>query len=444
MLLVLPRAHDEVLGLGAAHAVEGPHVLGGVLLGGDEALQPGDRRGLLGGVVGDPLRGGVEEGDVLLHRLVGGGLGAALTAASGFPTLGGRAATVAGWGSRRRPAATAGLHPRHLGGGGRVGEGGGRQEVVEGLLDDRHEVVVVGARQEGALGGGLQGQRLALGVSELQPVEVGGEGGREVLGVGPRPGALGPGVGGGELPHVPLVGGVGAVQAGDRAPAHGSGDGVGQRLAAGVSGGGPQDGQVGGEQLTVPGGSGDGALRPSPAVPEDVDLRGVAGHGGGVVAPVAHGGLEVGDAPGRIAGVGLGVGVLAAQTGEDVDEAGLHVGLDGVVGVLGGRLLGGVSRGVDREDGGCGGSGEAADGARGVDGDRVGAVAVVLPSEVGTGHVDAQGLVVRGLGRGHIAQTQLVVDLVVRVVAPGGGVQGELGIGGRLRRGRGGGLCCGA
>ena len=414
MLLGLPRAHDKVLGLGAAHAVKGPHVLGGVLQGSDEALQAGDRRGLLGGVVGDPLRGGVEEGDVLLHRLVGGGLGAALT------------------------IAPAGLHPGHLGGGGRVGEGGGRQEVIEGLLDDRHEVVVVGARQVGALGGGLQGQRLALGVGELQPVEVGGEGGRKVLGVGPRPGALGPGAGGGELPHVPLVGGVGAVQAGDRAPAHGSGDGVGQRLAAGVSGGGPQDGQVGGEQLAVPGGSGDGALRPSPAVPEDVDLGGVAGNGGGVVTPVAHGGLEVGNAPGRVAGVCLGVGVLAAQTGEDVDEAGLHIGLDGVVGVLGGRLLGGVSRGVDREDGGCGGSGEAADGARGVDGDRVGAVAVVLPSEVGTGHVDAQGLVVRGLGRGHIAQTQLVVDLVVRVVAPGGGVQGELGIGGRLRRGRGG------
>ena len=439
MLLVLPRAHDEVLGLGAAHAVEGPHVLGGVLLGGDEALQAGDRRGLLGGVVGDPLRGGVEEGDVLLHRLVGGGLGAALTAAPGSPALGGRAATVAVRGSRRRPAA-AGLHPRHLGGGGRVGESGGRQEVVERLLDDRHEVVVVGARQEGALGGGFQDQRLALGVGELQPIEVGGEGGGEVLGVGPRPGTLGPGVGGGELPHVPLVGGVGAVQAGDRAPAHGSGHGIGQGLAVGVSGGSPQDGQVGGEQLAVPGGSGDGALRPSPAVPEDIDLRGVAGYGGGVVAPVAHGGLEVGDAPGRVAGVGLGVGVLAAQTGVDVDEAGLHVGLDGVVGVLGGRLLGGVSRGVDREDGGCGGSGEAADGARGVDGDRVGAISVVLAGEVGTGHVDAQGLVVRGLGRGHVAQTQLVVDLVVGVVAPGGGVQGEFGIGGSLRRGRGGGL----
>ena len=215
MLLGLPRAHDEVLGLGAAHAVEGPHVLGGVLLGGDEALQAGDRRGLLGGVVSDPLRGGVEEGDVLLHRLVGGGLATALT------------------------VAPAGLHPGHLGEGGRVGEGGGRQEVVEGLLDDRHEVVVVGARQVGALGGGLQGQGLALGVGELQPVEVGGEGGGEVLGVGPRPGALGPGAGGGELPHVPLVGGVGAVQAGDRAPAHGSGDGVGQGLATGVSGGGP-------------------------------------------------------------------------------------------------------------------------------------------------------------------------------------------------------------
>ena len=50
-----------------------------------------------------------------------------------------------------------------------------------------------------------------------------------------------------------------------------------------------------------------------------------------------------------------------------------------------------LSRGCDREDGGCGGGGEAADGARGVDGNRVGAVAVVLPGEVGPGHVDAQG-----------------------------------------------------
>ena len=440
MLLVLPRAHDEVLGLVAAHAVEGPHVLGGVLLGGDEALQAGDRRSLLGGVIGDPLRGGVEEGDVLLHRLVGGGLATALTAALWLPALGGRAAGVAGRGSRRRPAASAALHPRHLGRRGRVGEGGGRQEVIEGLLDDPHEVVVVGARQEGALGGGLQGERLALRVGELQPVEVGGEGGREVLGVGPRPGSLGPSAGGGELSHVPLVGGIGAVQAGDRAPAHGSGDGVGQGLAAGVSGGGTQGGQVRGEQLAVPGGSRDGALRPSPAVPEDVDLRGVAGHGGGVVAPVAHGGLEVGDAPGRVAGVGLGVGVLAAQAGMDVNETGLHVGLDGVVGVLGGRLLGGVSRGVDREDGGCGGGGEAADGTGRVDRGRVGAVSVVFSGEVGAGHVDAQGLVVRGLGRGHVAQSQLVVDLVLRVVAPGRVVQGELRVGGRLRRRRGGGL----
>ena len=43
------------------------------------------------------------------------------------------------------------LHARHLRRARRVGEGRGGQEVVEGLLDDRHEVVVVGARQVGAL-----------------------------------------------------------------------------------------------------------------------------------------------------------------------------------------------------------------------------------------------------------------------------------------------------
>jgi len=88
---------------------------------------------------------------------------------------------------------------------------------------------------------------------------------------------------------------------------------------------------------------------------------------------------------------------------------------------------------------GGGGGGGGGGGAGGVDRGRVGAVSVVFSGEVGAGHVDTQGLVVRGLGRGHVAQSQLVVDLVLRVVAPGRVVQGELRVGGRLRRRRGGG-----
>ena len=463
------RAQNRVLRLTPVDAVERPHVLRGRLLRGDETGQAGDRGPVRRRVVGDPLGTRVEGGDVVLDRGVGRRVAGAPArgpaarsparrraalrgpaARRGGPAAGrprGRS-PARGSAARRCPAArgAAGaaprLHARHLRRARRVGEGRGGQEVVEGLLDHPHHVVVVAAGQVHAVGGLLQGQRPAVAVDEPDAVDPGRVGGGQVLGVGPGPRARGARAGGGELAHVPLVGGVGLVQARDRAPAHGAGDGVGQGGAVGTRSGGAQGGQVGRVEVGVARGAHDGGLGAAAGVPEDVHLLGVSRQRGGVVAQEAHGGLEIGHAPRGVAGGGLGGRVLAAQPGVDVDEPRLHVGGHRVGGVLGQRLLGRVAGGVDRQHEGRGGARVVARGTARGGREGEGAVTVVRGGDVGAGDEDGQGLVAGVLrGRG-VGQADLVVDVGVGVMGPGGGVQGQRGVrGGQGRggaRGRGG------
>ncbi len=246
-----------------------------------------------------------------------------------------------------------------------------------------------------------------------------------------RPGPVRPGVARRELAHVPLVGRVRVVQARDRTPAHRAGDGVTDGLAASGLHGCAKAFQVRRVERAVPGGAHHRGLSAAPAHPEHHQPVLAAGDHVGVVAHVAHRGLEIGHAPRRVPGVAVRVAVLAAQTGVHVDVSGLQIVGHLVVAVFGQRLLRGVTRRVDREHDRRGRRGEFTDRAGGVDLHGVRAVAVLGPGEELPRHEDAERLVVGGGRLGHVVLADLVVDVVRRVVAPGRRAEGE-----RLRAGR--------
>lgn len=238
------------------------------------------------------------------------------------------------------------------------------QEVVERGLDGVHHGVVVAARGVGSLATLLEHQCGAILVNESKVVDVGGE----LLGKVAReelcPRAFRTGAGGCKLTHHPLVGLVCDVERGDGAPAHGAGDGVAYRAAGGVREQCANGREVRRVEGGVAGRAHEGALGAAARVAKREDALGAAGDGGGVVAQVAHGGLEVGDAPGRAAGEAraVRVGAVAATSapGLGVDEPGLWVVREAVCAVLGGRGLGRVAGRVHGDDHGSRRRGEVA------------------------------------------------------------------------------------
>ncbi len=295
-----------------------------------------------------------------------------------------------------------------------------------------------------------------VGIGEAQAGDPASEGPRQVPGEGRRP-AVGRARAVVHMaPVEPLVGAVGGGEGAHGVPDRTAGGGVGQgrtlavptRGALGVEEGVERRGVARRTEACDEGGAGAHA--------QAEHARGAAGQPARVEPQEPDGALEVADVPRQAAGHGAVAGGLAprleargaaAAPGEHVDAPGVHVGFEPLVGVGARRRLtpprGGVHRHDHRGVGGVErphlrslghGAGEG--------------VALGLGVEVGAGDEYREALHGGGGRRQAVGHAEPVIDVVLLVMAPGGGVEGEVVVGvdvhggpvvGGRRSGRGGG-----
>ena len=417
----LAIAEEEVFCLGERGAVEGADAFGCFLEAGREGADGCDLCRIRLGVIGDPRVVAVQAVDVVLRGLVGMRLGrCVLRERLAARDHGGRALL-------RALSREAAVHMEIAASQGER-EFVVREEMVERCFNDTfHVVIVCAARIDAVSVPALRkGEQISIFILELHVVQVSGIISCHVLRNRAGPCAVGSLAVVRILAHHPFIGEIGLRKVRDRAPCLRAVDGIAQRLSLCIGHECADGGKVRSEEITVAGRAHECTLRAAAAVAEGEDAVLAARDETVIVAEVADSGLQVRDAPGSAADEFRTVRVRAvfssAASCKDIDEAFGEVRIETVRIVSGRRFLRGVSARIDRYDDRCSLSCVVSYLCLVIDNGRVRAVLIFRALHISARDVDSELLIFRRSRLCAVDEADLVVNIILLIVIPLGGV----------------------